>query len=395
MSAIEIVGEVPPRRVWSAVGSMGMCVAMLIASEFLPVSLLTPIAEDLEITQGMAGQAISVSGLFAVVASLFISPIAGRLDRRYFLIGLTAFLLISLVLIAEAASYSALIVARAFLGTAVGGFWALSTATIMRLVPASSVAKALGILYGGDALASAFASPIGSYVGGTLGWRAVFWGVVPLVLINLAWQWRSLPPMPAEKPNSIRTLLSLLKRRDIAYAMVGLTLTFSGVFCIFTYLRPFLEVRSHGDISTISSLLLVMGIAGFVGTYAATVLVEHRLQALLIGLPLAIGGTALCLLFSGSDNWLLASSMMLLGTFNAAIFVVWSTWLTRAVPDNPESGAGLMVATIQVSVMLGAGVGGLLLDQLSITATFIGGGVQLLAAALLISYVALTKPPEC
>lgn len=368
---------------------------MLIASEFMPVSLLTPIAEDLKITQGMAGQAISVSGLFAVVASLFISPIAGRLDRRYFLLGLTTLLLASLVLIAKASSYSSLIVARAFLGTAVGGVWALSTATIMRLVPTSSVAKALGILYGGDALASAFASPIGSFVGGTLGWRAVFWGVVPLVLVNLAWQWHSLPAMPAEKPNSILTLLRLLKRRDIAYAMVGLTLTFSGVFCIFTYLRPFLEIRSYGDISTISSLLLVMGIAGFGGTYAATVLVEPRLQELLIGLPLAVGVAAVCLLSSGSNIWLLSSSIMLLGIFNAAIFVVWSTWLTQAVPDNPESGAGLMVATIQVSVMLGAGAGGLLLDQLSITATFIGGCVQLVTAALLICYVASSKPPGC
>ncbi|WP_419710518.1 MFS transporter [Pseudomonas sp. NFX224] len=384
MSAIEVGCEKPSPRVWSAVGSLGMCVAMLIASEFMPVSLLTPIAADLETTQGMAGQAISVSGLFAVAASLFISPLAGRLDRRYFLIGLTVLLLTSLVLIAEASSYRALIMARAFLGTAVGGFWALSTATIMRLVPASSVAKALGVLYGGDALASAFASPIGSYVGGALGWRAVFWGMVPLVVVNLAWQWHSLPTMPSEKPNSVGTLVRLLKRRDIAYAMVGLTLTFSGVFCVFTYLRPFLEIRSHGDISTISSLLLVMGIAGFAGTYAATVLVALRLHALLVGLPLAVGGTALCLLSSGSNNWLLASSMMLLGTFNAAIFVVWSTWLTRAVPDNPESGAGLMIATIQISVMLGAGVGGLLLDQLSITAAFIGGALQLLAAALLI-----------
>ena len=42
-------------------------VALLIASEFMPVSLLTPIAHDLHATDGMAGQAISISGLFAVV----------------------------------------------------------------------------------------------------------------------------------------------------------------------------------------------------------------------------------------------------------------------------------------------------------------------------------------
>ena len=81
----------PPRyAAWSAVGSMTLCVALLIASEFMPVSLLTPIAQDLGATEGMAGQAISISGLFAVVTSLLIATIASRFDRRHVLVALTA-----------------------------------------------------------------------------------------------------------------------------------------------------------------------------------------------------------------------------------------------------------------------------------------------------------------
>ena len=87
-----------PRQMWSAVGAMTLCVAMLIASEFMPVSLLTPIARDLHATQGMAGQAISVSGLFAVLTSLLIAPFAGRFDRRYILLTMTLLLIASLVL---------------------------------------------------------------------------------------------------------------------------------------------------------------------------------------------------------------------------------------------------------------------------------------------------------
>lgn len=51
---------------WGAVFSMTLCVVVLIVSEFMPVSLLTPIAGDLHLTDGQAGQAISISGLFAV-----------------------------------------------------------------------------------------------------------------------------------------------------------------------------------------------------------------------------------------------------------------------------------------------------------------------------------------
>lgn len=83
-------------QTWRAIGSMALCVAVLIASEFMPVSLLTPIAADLHATQGMAGQAISVSGLFAVVTSLFITTVAGRFDRRHVLLSMTALLLASL-----------------------------------------------------------------------------------------------------------------------------------------------------------------------------------------------------------------------------------------------------------------------------------------------------------
>jgi predicted MFS family arabinose efflux permease len=81
---------------------MTLCVALLITSEFMPVSLLAPIAADLMAAEGMAGQAISISGLFALVTSLFIANLAGRFDRRHFLTGLTMLVLVSLALIATA-----------------------------------------------------------------------------------------------------------------------------------------------------------------------------------------------------------------------------------------------------------------------------------------------------
>jgi hypothetical protein len=73
---------------WNAVASMTLCVALLIAAEFMPVSLLTPIAQDLHATPGMAGQAVSISGLFAIATSLYIATFASRYDRRYVLVGL-------------------------------------------------------------------------------------------------------------------------------------------------------------------------------------------------------------------------------------------------------------------------------------------------------------------
>jgi len=369
---------------WSAVGSMTLCVSMLIASEFLPVSLLTPIATDLRATEGMAGQAISISGLFAVVTSLFIATISGRFDRRHVLIVLTGLMLASLALIAEAQSFAMLMAARALLGITIGGFWSLATATIMRLVPEDSVPKALGILYTGNAVATAFAAPIGSYLGGIIGWRGVFWALTPIVALNLVWQCMSLPAMPAQTVNPVGKLFGLLKRRNVAFAMLGVMLTFAGAFATFTYLRPFLESYTRVNVPQLSVLLLGLGIAGFAGTYGASALLGRHLYRLMSGLPLALGAVTLGLLAVGHVFWAVALALIAWGTLNSAIPVAWSTWLAKGIRDEPESGGGLMVAAIQLSIMLGAALGGLLLDHISVAATFIGGTVLLVLASLIV-----------
>ncbi|WP_407654310.1 MFS transporter [Bradyrhizobium prioriisuperbiae] len=125
-----------PAAAWSAIYAISLCTFVLIASEFLPMSLLSPIAHDLGLTEGQAGQAISVSGIFAVLASLSVTAVVHRLDRRHVLIGLTFLLAVSGSVVALATAYRLLLLGRALLGISIGGFWALPAASVMRLVPA-------------------------------------------------------------------------------------------------------------------------------------------------------------------------------------------------------------------------------------------------------------------
>src|ERR1700710_801595 len=87
---------------WSAVFALTLCVATLIASEFMPVSLLTPIATDLHVTEGHAGQAIAVSGVFAVLTSLVISSATRGINRRVVLLALTVVMILSGTMVALA-----------------------------------------------------------------------------------------------------------------------------------------------------------------------------------------------------------------------------------------------------------------------------------------------------
>src|SRR3954462_14247572 len=117
---------------WNAVFALALCVSTLIASEFMPVSLLTPMASGLHVTEGQAGQAIAVSGVFAVLTSLFISSATRSLDRRSLLLLLTGVMIASGLVVALAPNFPLFMAGRALIGVVIGGFWSMSTATVMR-----------------------------------------------------------------------------------------------------------------------------------------------------------------------------------------------------------------------------------------------------------------------
>lgn len=379
VSTVEHAGGRP--AAWVAVLSMALCVAMLIASEFMPVSLLTPMAEGLGASEGETGQAISISGLFAVLASLLITTAAGTLNRKAVMVAMTGFMLLSLVLVAAAPNFTVLMIGRAALGICIGGFWALATAVIMRLVPESDVPKALALMYGGQAIAAAFAAPIGSYLGGIFGWRAVFWALTPIVAINLVWHVVALPSLPAGQRQDVRAMLGLLKRRYFLRGLIACMFSWGSAFTMFTYLRPFLEQVTGVDVATLSLLLLLLGCAGFLGTWAAGRFIKGNVAPLLKLPALVMGGATAGLLLLGHSVLAAGLFMAVWGAMNTVFSVIWMTWMSQNADDAPEAGGSLMVAAIQASILLGAVVGGLLLDGISIRATFLGS-VALAALAL-------------
>jgi predicted MFS family arabinose efflux permease len=384
---------VKPQAAWGAVLSMALCVAMLIASEFMPVSLLTPMAEGLRATEGQTGQAISISGLFAVAASLLVTSVAGTLNRKWVMVATTALMLLSLVLVAVASNFAILMVGRALLGVCIGGFWALATAVIMRLVQAQDVPRALALMYGGQAIAAAFAAPVGSYLGGVFGWREVFWALTPIVAINLVWHVVALPSLPTHQKQDFRAMFDLLKRRYFLRGLAACMLSWGSAFTMFTYLRPFLEKVTGVDVTTLSVLLLLLGCAGFIGTWAAGRFLKGNVAPFLKLPALVMGAATVGLLLFGFSTVAAALFMMIWGAMNTLFSVIWMTWMSQNADDAPEAAGSLMVAAIQASILLGAVVGGFLLDGFSIRATFIGSVVlAVLALGLIRNGQHMLKP---
>ena len=367
---------------WGAVYAMALCSFVLIASEFMPVSLLSPIARTLNLTEGKAGQAIAISGLFAVITSLSLSSVLGKADRRIVLLVLTSLLVISGAIVAFAPTYVIFMVGRALLGVAIGGFWSMSAAIAMRLVPSHAVPKALAVISGGNALATVLAAPLGSFVGSLIGWRGAFFCVVPVAVAAVIWQAVTLPPLPVAERQSARGMFALLRRPPVVFGLLTVAMLFVGQFALFTYLRPFLEQVTHVSPAMLSIMLLILGVSGFIGTVLIGRVLNGGLFLTLAVLPALMAAAAVALTVVGTSVVAVGILLAVWGFAGTSAPVAWWTWLARTVPDEAEAGGGLMVAIVQLAITLGATMGGIVFDAAGPRAEFLASAGLLAIAAL-------------
>jgi predicted MFS family arabinose efflux permease len=380
-----------PAAAWSAVLALTLWASTLVASEWMPVSLLTPMAEGLHLTEGQAGQAISVSGLSAILTGLFISASTRGIDRRSVLLWLAGITLVSGLVVAFAPTYPVFMTGRALIGMAIGGFWSMSAATMIRIVPGKDVPRALAVLNGGNALATTVAAPLGSFLGQYIGWRGAFFCMVPIAALTLILQFAALPGMPSREKASATAAFKVLRRPEVPYGILAAALFFLGQFALFTYLRPFFETVTRVDVTTISVLLLVMGVAGLIGTSLIGAAIRDRLYASLVIMPFSMAVMAGALTRFGSSLVATAALMFLWGFIGTAAPVGWWTWLAKALPDDAEAGGGLMVAVVQLAVTTGAAGGGVLFDSSGYRATFLFSAVILALSSFVILIGAVRK----
>lgn len=369
---------------WGGVWAMTLCVFALIASEFMPVSLLTPIASDLEVTEGLAGQGIAISGAFAVLMSLSIPAVAGRINRKTLLLSLTAMMGLSGGIVALAPNYPTYMAGRALIGVVVGGFWSMSAATAMQLVRADQVPRALAIFNGGNALATVVAAPMGSCLGSTVGWRGAFLCLVPVAMMAFVWQWFSLPAMPANPraPGS-SNVFRLFKSRLVTLGMLAVGIFFMGQFALFTYLRPFLETVPRADASTLSLILLVVGVAGVIGTTIIGRFLKTSFYGTLAIIPGVMAAIAVALVAVGASVTATTVLLGIWGLVATAAPAGWWAWVAKTLAHDAEAGGGLMVAVVQLSIALGSTLGGVLFDRSGYQSTFaFSAGLLLLGAFL-------------
>ena len=378
---------------WSAVFSLFAGVTSLIAAEFIPVSLLTPIASTLQISEGMAGQTVTAVGICSVISSLLLVPATKMFDRRMVLLALSLLLIVSDVLVAMAPNYFILLIGRGLLGFCVGGFWSMASAVTIKLVPAKDITRALSIVYAGVSFATIISLPLASYLGYFIGWRNVFYASAILAVFSFIWQIISLPSLPPQKETSFKNMFGLLKEPWIALGIAATIFSFAGYHFFFTYLRPFLEHTLALSATRLSILLLLFGIANCLGTVVAGIFMKetYRNTMILVHIILLIFSMAFILNFENS--WLSQILVILWGFMFGFIPVGWSTWIVRTLANKSEMIGGLSVAAIQFSIGMAAAIGGSIYDHNGIEGVFVSSSLAFLCAIFLmmISFTLFTR----
>lgn len=382
----DVTYETPVSAEWLAVFSLTMGVFGLLTAEYLPASLLTPMATELGVSEALAGQAVTVTAVVALFSGLCMPVLTRSLDRRVVLLGFSALMIASNLLVAVSSSMAILLAMRGLLGIALGGFWAMAAAVTMRLVPTPLFPRAISIVFSGIAVGSVVSVPLGSYLGGLFGWRSAFYAAAAIGMVTLLFQLFTLPRLAPRKTTArLRTVLDVVLRPGIAIGMLGCILVHTGHFALFTYIRPFLESTADVGTDMLALMLLGFGIANFVGTLLGGWLMERSLRLTLVLMPTLVGIAGLGLVFLPVSGFGLALLVAFWGLAFGGVPVAWSTWVARSVPDQAESAGGMVVASVQAAIAAGAATGGIMFGLSSIVGVFVSGSVVMLLAALFIA----------
>jgi DHA1 family purine ribonucleoside efflux pump-like MFS transporter len=383
----------PPRGagLWR-VSTLGLAIFTLVASEFLPASLLTPVAAELGITVGLAGQLVTATAVAGMIAGPAIVAVLPPVDRRWVMVGLTALSVASNVMVAVAPNLPLMLVGRALLGVALSGFWALSLAVVAQMVPAERLGRAMTVVNTGVSLATVAAVPLGAYVGDQLGWRATFWGVAAAGVVTLLLQAVALPRIGSSERSGLRPLVDTLTTPVVAAGFAALALLVTAHFAAFTYVRPLLDRVDGLGAAGLAGLLAAFGAAAFAGNVIVGITVDRRMRAVLVTVPLLVAvSTSVLALAAQASLVVVVVAVVAWGLGFGGVPTMVQTWLGRVAPERLESAGGLTVAVFQVSIALGAAAGGMLNDALDVRAAFFAAGVAGAIGALAFSRVSTAR----
>lgn len=367
---------------WLAVVVVAFGTFLLVTAEQLPIGLLTRVGSALSVSAGTAGLMVTVTSIVAGLAALVIPVLVGRMDRRWLLVGLMGLMTVANVVSGLAPNFGVLIAARAVVGVAIGGFWAVASGLAVRLVTANRVPQATAIIFGGVGTANVFGVPIGTLLGDLAGWRVAFATLSGLALVALAALLGLLPPLAASQPVGPRHLIDQFRNRGVRVGILATFLIVTGHFAAYTFVSPVLQHVSGVSDTLVGPLLFGFGLAGIAGNFLAGAAVARKLHRTVLTIVGALAAVLLLFPVVGLSAVGGVALLIAWGLAYGGVSVSLQTWMIKSAPRAVESASALWVSVFNLAIGLGALAGGVIVDALSLEALLWLGGVCFLVTGL-------------
>lgn len=345
---------------------------------------LAPLAQDLDIGIGMAGQTMTAYAL----ANALLAPLAmlwtRHWPRRSLMLGALGLYSAGALLCTLAPTFTVLMLGRVLMGLG-AVFTPVAAGVAVGLVAAAQRGRALSRTFLGMSLSYVLGMPLGAWVGLALGWRWPL-AVVALLALGMGW-WMSrqlAPDVGGEAPPRL-PLRDLLGQGEILRALGFTLLYFTAIFTVSAYMGPVQMALNPLSPTGLSGVLMAIGLAGVAGTllggWSSDRLGPRRTLRNLAGLLVLM-----MLLLPWTQGWLLAT-VLVCGLWSLSGFGMMTPQQARLAEQSFSQAPMLMslnASMVYIGTALGAAVGGWAIPLVGFAQlSWVGAGFALLAAGLL------------
>ena len=339
-----------------AVGSFGIG-----TGEFVIMGLLPNVADTFAVTTPEAGHVISAYALGVVVGAPIIAVLAAKMARRTLLLLMMAIFAAGNISSAFAPTFESFTALRFISGLPHGAYFGVAALVAASMVPVHRRVRAVGQVMLGLTIATLIGTPIATFLGQLLNWRAAFMMVGAIGLATMLLIALFLPKDRVEEGASIARELGALKRIQVWLSLGVAAVGFGGMFSIFSYVATTTtEVAGLGT-AMVPVVLALFGIGMNVGNIVGSRLGDISIKGTIGGMM--IFNIVIMTLFSltAANPVMLCICVFLIGCGFAACPAV-QTRLMDVAADAQTLAAASNHSAFNIANALGAWLGGLVIS---------------------------------